>query len=370
MRRVSGPTGPVVQTEEGEKLLFCSNDYLGLASDPRLVEAMAGAAREWGVGACSSRLVCGNGDLHTAVERRAAQFSGTEAAVLFPSGYQANLGALGALAEEGDEIFSDALNHASLIDGCRLSRADVRVFWHNDVAHLETLLRASRGEGLRLIVVEALYSMDGDPAPLGAICRAAEAYGAFVYVDEAHALGVYGEGGRGLSAALGVEGAVAARMGTFGKALGVAGAFVACGEDAARLLRSRARGLLYTTAQPFPVAAAILTGIDLAEAADDRRRALFRNVALFRDRAKAAKVALFESTSPIQPVPIGSARRAMAVSEALWRRGIFVQGIRPPTVAEGTSRLRVTLSAAHTAAQIERLASALSEALEETRGMK
>jgi 8-amino-7-oxononanoate synthase len=369
MRRVSGPAGPIVRTPDGDKLLFCSNNYLGLAADPRLVDAMTAAARDLGAGICSSRLVSGNGDLHDAVERRAAALLGAEAAVAFVSGFQANLGAITSLVEPGDAVFSDALNHASIVDGCRLSRADVRVYRHADAAHLEELLSGSRAPGVKLVITEAVFSMDGDAAPLEAICRAARSHGAAVYVDEAHALGVLGPGGRGLSAELGLASEVAVRMGTFGKALGVAGAFVACGETPARLVRSRARSLLYTTAPPLPLAAAILVSLDLVEAADERREALLRNVRAFRELARAAGVKLAESKTPIQPVPIGSARRVTAVSDALWRRGVFLQGIRPPTVAEGTARLRVTLTASHTEDQIARLVDALAASLEETAGI-
>jgi 8-amino-7-oxononanoate synthase len=368
MRRVSGPAGPIVATPDGDKLLFCSNNYLGLAADPRLVRAMTEAARDLGAGVCSSRLVSGNGDLHDAVERRAAALLGAEAAVAFTSGFQANLGAITSLVEAGDAVFSDALNHASIVDGCRLSRAEIGAYRHADAAHLEQLLAESRAPGVKLVITEAVFSMDGDEAPLRAICSAARRHGAAVYVDEAHALGVLGPGGRGLTAELGLEAEVAVRMGTFGKALGVAGAFVACGEIPARLLRSRARSLLYTTAQPLPLAAAILVSLDLVEAADERREALRRNVRAFRELARAAGVVLAESKTPIQPVPVGSAHRVTAVSDALWRRGVFLQGIRPPTVAEGTARLRVTLTAEHTEAQIAQLVDALAASLEETAG--
>jgi 8-amino-7-oxononanoate synthase len=362
-RAVQGAIGPAIESADGSKLLFCSNDYLGLAADPRLVAAAAAAAAGCGVGAGASRAVSGNNALHEALERRAAAFVDAPAAVLFPSGYQANVGALPALLDAGDVVFSDALNHASIIDGCRLSRADVRVYAHADAGDLARLLAAAPAAGLKLVVTEAVFSMDGDRAPLAAICRAARSAGADVYVDEAHALGVLGPGGRGLAAEAGVAAEVAVRMGTFGKAIGVAGAFVACGEDPARLLRSRARSLLYTTAAPPLLAAAALAGLDLAEAADDRRAALARNVRSYRERAAAAGVPLAASDTAIQPVPIGGARRTMAVSEALWRRGIFAQGIRPPTVPEGTSRLRITLSSAHTEEQIGRLVAALAAAL-------
>jgi 8-amino-7-oxononanoate synthase len=364
-RSLLGPVGPSIASAEGPKLLFCSNDYLGLAADPRLISAAIGAAASHGVGSGASRAVSGNHALHDALERRAAAFLGTPAAVLFPSGYHANVGALSSLVEEGDAVFSDARNHASIIDGCRLSRAAVHVYEHADADDLARLLAATPSAGLKLVVTEAVFSMDGDLAPLAEICGAARRGGAEVYVDEAHALGVLGPGGRGLADEAGLSSDAAVRMGTFGKAFGVSGAFVACGEAPARLLRSRARSLLYTTGAPPMLAAAALAGLDIAEAADDRRETLFRNVRLYRERAAAAGVPLAPSETPIQPVPVGCPRRTMAVSESLWRRGIFVQGIRPPTVPEGTARLRVTLSSAHTPEQIALLVDALAASLAE-----
>jgi len=362
-RCVLGAVGPSIATADGTKLLFCSNDYLGLAADQRLISAAIEAAAAHGVGAGASRAVSGNHALHEALERRAAAFFETQAAVLFPSGYQANVGALSSLVDKGDAVFSDARNHASIIDGCRLSRAAVHVYKHADAGDLARLLDETRTAGLKLVVTEAVFSMDGDKAPLGQICSAAHSRGAVVYVDEAHALGVLGSGGRGLADEAGVSADVAVRMGTFGKAIGVSGAFVACGDAPARLMRSRARSLLYTTGAPPLLAAAALVGLDLAQAADDRRETLARNVRFYREGASAAGVPLARSETPIQPVPIGDARRAMAVSEALWRRGFFVQGIRPPTVPEGTARLRVTLSSAHTREQIDLLVDALAASL-------
>lgn len=364
-RLVLGATGTEVATADGTKLLFCSNDYLGLAADPRLAAAASAAAFELGVGSGGSRAVSGNHAPHDALERRCAGFMGTDAAVLFPSGYQANVGALSSLVDAGDAVFSDARNHASIIDGCRLSRAAVRVYRHGDAAELARLLDETRVPGLKLVVTEAVFSMDGDAAPLEEISRAARRAGAELYVDEAHAFGVMGPGGRGLAARAGLAGETAVRMATFGKAIGVAGAFVACGEAPARLLRSRARSLLYTTGAPPSVAAAALRGLEIAEAADDRRAALERNVRLYRERAAASGVPVTGSTTAIQPVPIGGSRRAMAVSDALWRRGVFVQGIRPPTVPDGTARLRITLSSSHTEEQIGILVAALAAALAE-----
>jgi len=357
-----GPVGPEVQTPEGRKLLFCSNDYLGLAADPRIVEALKRGADRWGAGAGASRLVSGNTTAHSELERRLAEFAGAPRAVLFASGYQANVGALTTLTAEGDAIFSDELTHASLIDGCRLSRARTHVYRHRDADHLDRLLRDNPAPGIRLIVTDAVFSMDGDMAPLAEISRVAARHGALVYLDEAHALGVLGPGGRGLAAELQLSAGVAVRMGTLGKAFGVAGAFVACDEPAGRLLTSRARSLLYTTAAPAPLAEACLAALGLVEAADERRDKLRANVALFRELAREAELPLLESTTPIQPVIVGDPGRTVAITRRLWELGLFVTAFRPPTVAPGTSRLRVTLTAAHAPGQIERLVAGLSEA--------
>jgi 8-amino-7-oxononanoate synthase len=361
-----GPVGSEVETPDGTKLMFCSNDYLGLAADPRIAEALRAGIERWGTGAAGSRLVSGNTAAHTELEQRLAAYVAAPRAVLFPSGFQANLGALTTLTDVGDVIFSDALVHASLIDGCRLSRAETHVFEHRDVEHLDQLLRDHPSPGIKLIVTDAVFSMEGDLAPLTQIAEVAARHGALVYLDEAHTVGVRGPGGRGLAAELDLVERVAVRMGTLGKAFGVAGAFVACDESAARLLISRARSLLYTTAAPAPLAEASLAALSLVEAADARREALARNVERFRRRAAENGLPVIESTTPIQPVLVGGAGRTVEVSRRLWRRGLFVQGFRPPTVPEGSSRLRVTLTAAHDPEHIERLIDELSRALQET----
>lgn len=365
-RVVTGPMGPLVSTPDGDKLSFCSNDYLGLASHGGIARRLADAALAWGGGQAASRLVCGNTAAHERLEQALAGYMDAEDAVLFPSGYQANVGALTALTERGDAVFTDALVHASIVDGCRLSRAEVRVFRHRDAGHLAEQLRAAAGARLKLVVTDAVFSMDGDLAPLEEICRIATAEGAFVYLDEAHSLGVLGPDGKGLAAALHLSDRVAVRIGTLGKSFGLSGAFVAVDRDAAGLLRSRARSLLYTTAAPAALAEAALESLELVRNAHDRRARLKANIALFTRRAAEAGLPLLPSDTPIQPVPIGGADRAMAVSDALWQRGFFVQGMRPPTVAEGTSRLRVTLTAAHGEDQIEALVRALGEVLAAT----
>lgn len=357
--RITGP-GPVVETRDGPKIIFCSNDYLGLAVHPHVIRAAAEGMAA-GVGAGASRLVSGNETWHDTLERAFAEFTQQEAAVLFPSGYQANVGTISALAHEGDVIFSDERSHASIIDGCRLSKARVEIYSHNNVDDLRQRLERHRGaSGGRLVVCEAIYSMDGDVSPLAQICDAAAEFGAAVYLDEAHSIGVLGPEGRGLAAQLNVANRVDILVGTFGKAVGVSGAAVACSETVSRLIKSSARSLLYTTAPPSALARAVCESLSLIRFDDELRHRLDSNVQYFRSAAKAAKISLSSSTTPIQPVVIGDAARTMEMSNRLWERGLFVQGIRPPTVAPGTERLRITITARHCEAHIERLVAQLA----------
>jgi 8-amino-7-oxononanoate synthase len=341
------PAGPTASIGGREVAVFCSNNYLGLADHPALQEAAAKAAHDFGVGSGASRLISGTSELHLALEARIARFAGFPSALVFATGYHANTGAIPALAGPGDVVFSDALNHASIIDGCRLSRARVYVYPHGDGDALEALLRTHRGTGRALIVTDALFSMDGDRAPLRGLRQVADRHDAALYVDEAHSLGVHGPGGRGLSAEIDVRPDVL--MGTLGKAFGVAGAFVAGPVDLRSLLVNKARSFVYSTAPPPPVVAAALAAVDLVEAADDRREALQRHVA--RLGAKSA----------IHPIVLGDPDRTMRAAAVLLERGHFVPGIRPPTVPEGTSRLRVTLMATHTSAQVDALARDLAD---------
>jgi 8-amino-7-oxononanoate synthase len=363
LRTVSSAIGPHVETPEGRKLLFCSNDYLGLAGDAALRRLLANAAVELGAGASGSRLVCGNTEAHEALEAELADFLGEGAAVLFPSGYQANLGALSALTQPGDVIFSDELCHASIIDGCRLSRARVCVFPHRDIDALESAMAESKESGLRLVVTDAVFSMDGDLAPVRELHHVCERHGGLLYVDEAHALGILGPKGAGLCADQGLMPGSILRMGTLGKSLGLSGAFIACAENVARLLRSRARSQMYSTAMPPALIEAARGALRLVSLADDRRAALERNIEEWKRLAAQVNMALVPSTTPIQPVIIGSDSATMEVSERLWRQGIFVQGIRPPTVPPGTSRLRITVTAAHKSEHLEQLAEALAQSL-------
>ena len=350
--QISGPQGPEVDIDGQRVLCFCSNNYLGLADHPALVDALASAQGE-GVGAAASRLISGTMDAHRDAEAAYADFLGTPAAVLFSTGYAANVGTVQALAGTGDIIFSDALNHASLIDGCRLSRANVRVYAHRNVDHLGSLLREHRPRaGRALIITDSLFSMDGVIAPLREIAELARSFDAGLMVDEAHALGVFGPNGRGLSAELGIQPDVV--VGTLGKAFGVAGAFVAASEEVVSLIRNRARSFVYSTAPPPMLARAAIEALRLVREADDARHALLENASELRSQLRALGFDIPSENSQILPVLIGENNRTMQLSAELLDKGVFVQGIRPPTVPEGTARLRLTPMATHRPEHIER----------------
>lgn len=359
------PAQAAVVEVAGRRLVnLCSNDYLGLASDPRLVQAAIRATERAGAGSGAARLVAGDLPVHGELEARLAAFKGCETALLFSSGYHANLGVIAALAEREDEVFSDRLNHASIVDGCLLSRATLRRYPHRDAGALEELLRASKARR-KLVVTDAVFSMDGDAAPLAEIAGACERHGAMLYVDEAHSTGVLGPTGAGLAEALGVTRRVDVLMGTLGKALGSFGAFV-CGERRLReLLVSRARTFIFTTALPPAACGAALAALDVLRDEPARRERL---LALFR-RMKAGIEALGfplpTVVAPIFPVVLGDERVALEASRRLRERGFFVRAIRPPTVPPGTSRLRVTLTAGHDEAQVDAFLAALAEVLRE-----
>ena len=331
-------------------LLLCSNNYLGLANHPALAEAARSALERYGTSASGSRLVSGSLALHGQLEKRVAEWMGTEAALVFNSGYQANVGAIPALAREGDLILSDELNHASLIDGCRLSRARTRVFRHADPQHLESLLAenstASR-TGKNVIVTESVFSVDGDLAPLTEIASLARRFDALLIVDEAHAVGVFGPAGAGRVEELQLEVAVDIRMGTFSKALGSFGAFVAGRRDLIEYLVNRARSFIYSTALPPATLGASLSAVQAIQREPERRKSLWENVRFLREGLKDQGWSLLSEASQILPVLIGEARETMEVTDELLARGVFAQGLREPTVPRGTSRLRLTPMATH-----------------------
>jgi 8-amino-7-oxononanoate synthase len=357
---LSGPPGVEVtlQGPRGEERLvsFSSNDYLGLAAHPQVRTALAEGALRWGSGASASRLVAGDFAPHHQLERALADFEGSEAAALFNSGYAANTGILPALVGPRDAVFSDALNHASLVDGCRLSRAQVHVYPHGDAGALERQLREARGAGARrlLVVSDTVFSMDGDLAPLPELAALCERYGALLVVDEAHATGVLGPQGAGLAAALGLAGRCDVRMGTLSKAAGALGAYAACSAALRELLVNRARPLIFSTALPPALACAALEAVRIlcGPEGDERRARLQRRIARFAAGLRALGLPA-AGQSPIFPVVLGSPERALAVGSALRARGVLAKPIRPPSVPEGKSRLRFALSSEHSDAQLE-----------------
>ena len=367
LRALHGRSGATVVEGEGDRTLvdFSSNDYLGLASDPRVAQAAIGALRTAGTGAAAARLISGNHVLHEALELAVARFTGAEAALLFPSGYMANVGAIPALVGHQDAIYADVLNHASLIDGCRLSRADLHLVPHADLAALERALERQRGRyRRRLIVVEGIYSMDGDLYPLGALVPLARRHDAWVYLDDAHGIGVLGATGRGAGEHWGVEREVDIVMGTLGKAFGVAGAFVAGSRPLVDYLCNRARAFVYTTGSPPALAAAAVTALEIAANEPERRGHL--RAAARRLRAGLAALgwpAGGAEEGHIVPVMIGESEATMQVGAALRAAGFLVGAVRPPTVPAGTARLRITVSAAHSSDQIDALLAVLASAL-------
>jgi 8-amino-7-oxononanoate synthase len=347
IRWIEGAQDTWVTVDGRRALLLCSNNYLGLANHPAVREAASAAAAEFGVGAGASRLISGSMELHRALEEQLAEFKGAEAALLFNSGYHANVGAISALVGNEDAVFSDELNHASIIDGCRLSGARIRIYRHNDIEHLAALL-AGTAERRRLIITESVFSMDGDAAPLAAVCEIAERYNAMVMVDEAHATGVVGPEGRGVVAAEGLQGRVTLQMGTLGKALGTFGAFVAGSRALIEVLLNTARSFVYTTALPPPVVAAAAAALAIARAEAERRQRLHDNAGHLHCAFEQLRLRVGAPRSHILPVPVGDSERAVHLSERLLTAGVFVQGIRPPTVPVGTARLRVTPMSTHT----------------------
>jgi len=355
---LQSPQGPVVVVGGQRLVNFSSNDYLGLAADPRLARAAARALEVRGTGAGASRLVVGDTEAHHALERAAAEMLGAEAALLFNSGYAANLGILQALCGPEDVIFSDALNHASMVDGCRLSRARTVVYPHADAGALERLIEAAAGRR-KLVCTDAVFSMDGDHAPLRELVEVCRRHGAALVVDEAHALGVLGARGLGLCEALGVD--VDVRMATLGKALGAFGAFAACSAEVAELLVNRARPLVFSTALPAALCAAGEEAIAVMRAEPGLREALWRNIRRMAEGLRALGAPV-EARSAIFPLVLGEPERALEVAAKLRARGVLVKPIRPPTVPKGTSRLRFTVTAAHSEAQIDRALEALAAA--------
>jgi len=344
-----------------ELLLFCTNNYLGLAKHPKLKAAAISAIQAWGVGAGASRLISGHSALNDRLEVRVARFKSAESALVFGSGYMANIGAIGSIMQKEDLILADRLNHASLVAGCRLSGGRFRVYAHKDMAQLKRLLSKRKTGQEVLIVTDGIFSMDGDIAPLPEILALAEEYDATIYLDDAHATGVLGAHGGGTCDHFNLSSSRIIQMGTFSKAFGGFGGFISGGSALKQFLIHKAPSFIYTTALPPGVLATALAALELIEAEGSLREGLWKNRAYFCDNVARLGFDTLESETPIVPLHIGSSEKALDFSKRLLNDGIYIPAIRPPTVPEGTSRLRITLTAAHTESQIDFLLSRLEK---------
>lgn len=357
---LDSPQGPCVVVDGQPLLAFCNNDYLGLANHPQVIEAWQAGAARWGVGGGASHLVVGHSGPHHALEEALAELTGRPRALLFSTGYMANLGAVTALVGQGDTVLEDRLNHASLLDAGLLSGARFKRYLHNDPQSLAT--RLEKATGNTLVVTDGVFSMDGDLADLPALAREAQARGAWLMVDDAHGFGPLGATGGGIVEHFGLSlEQVPVLVGTLGKAFGTAGAFVAGSDDLIESLIQFARPYIYTTSQPPALACATLKSLELLRSEHWRREHLQALIHQFREGAQQIGLTLMDSFTPIQPILIGDSERAMRLSRLLRERGLLVTAIRPPTVSAGSARLRVTLSAAHSAAQVQLLLEGLAE---------
>jgi len=349
---------------------FASNDYLGLTFHPRVLDEIKRALQEWGWGAGAARLMSGSSELHARVEDRIAHFEGCQAALLFPTGFMANIGAIQALVGHGDAIIVDRFNHASIIDGARLCKARLFVYKHCNTSSLEKILVRTTSYRRRLVVTDSVFSMDGDIAPLPDIVALCRKYDAMLMVDEAHGTGVWGKGGKGASELLGVHDDIPILMGTLSKALGGLGGFIAGENNLIRYLRNRARSFIYTTAPPPPICAGVLAALDIIESDEGRalRERLQRMSRDVREYIRGLGFDTGNSTTQIIPVIFGDVERALKASYLLFDLGIFAPAVRPPTVPEGSARIRISLSAGHTDLQIERLTDALKQVKKEVVG--
>ena len=352
LREVEGPPGTTIVIDGRKLLQFSSNNYLGLANHPRLKAAAMAAVERYGVGSGASRLVCGNLDLNRKLEEKVAQLKKKEAALLFSTGYMANLGVIAALAGEGDLILSDEYNHASIVDACRLSRAQTRVYPHKRMDELEKLLAGAESSKRRLIVTDGIFSMDGDIAPLPDLVDLAEKYECLLMVDDAHATGVLGPNGGGTGDHFGLAEKIDVAMGTFGKALGGFGAFVAGDRNLRELLINCSRPFMFTTGLPPSVLAAGIAALEVVEEEPEMRARLWDNANLLRNGIEEMGFTLAGGETQIIPLLAGDASLAMEMSSLLREEGVYIQGIRPPSVPPGSSRLRITVSAAHTRGEL------------------
>ena len=362
VRRVETSQEPRIRIKGRELILFCSNNYLGLANHPVLKDAAIEALNTYGSSTVASALISGYMPPHAELENSMAQFLGTEAAIAFPTGYTANLGVIPALINRDDIIFSDQLNHRSIIDGCRLSRAQIAIYNHCDIAHLETQLRTSSGHRRRLIVTDGVFSMDGDIAPLPELVSLAEQHNAILMVDDAHATGVLGPGGRGTFEHYGLAPKTIDILMTSGsKALGASGGFICGNLDLIDLIRNRSAAYIYTTAMPPDACASTTAALDLIQRDTSLHQRLRHNTTTISQHLQTLGFDLAQSQTHIIPILIGDAQKTVEISEHLYNRGIYLYGIRPPTVPEGQSRLRLSVMATHTDDDIAQLLDAMTE---------
>jgi len=354
--------GPVVEMTGRQILLLASNDYLGLAGHPEVIQSAIEATQRFGAGAGASRLISGSLPSHQELESALAQFKGTEAALIFSSGYLANIGTIPALSEQGGLILADRLCHASLIDGCRLSAADFRIYRHNDTAHVQSLLAKRRRSRRTLIVTDGLFSMDGDLAPLPELSRLAQDYEAELYIDDAHGTGVMGPHGRGTVEHFGLEAQIPFQMGTLGKAFGSSGAYFAGPSSLIRVLMSTSRSFIFTTAPPPSSAAAATAALRILQREPERRARLWNNRERLFTGLTQLGFCLSPSVSPIMPILVGNAETALSFAEHLFAEGVYAPAIRPPTVPDDTSRIRVTVTSEHNSDHIDHAISAFQRA--------
>jgi glycine C-acetyltransferase len=360
--RVLGSAQDTEVVVDGKHVLnLSSNNYLGLTTHPRLKTAMIEATEQWGAGSGAVRTIAGTMTIHEDLERRLAEFKHTEASLVFQSGFTANLGVLQSLVREGDVIISDELNHASIIDGIRLSKAERSIFKHRDMDDLERHLEKHRDKRVKLVVTDGVFSMDGDIAPLPAIVERAERVGALVMVDDAHASGVLGENGRGSVNHFGLDGRVDLQMGTLSKAIGVLGGYVAGAQPVRDFLIHRARPFLFSTSHPPGVAAACIAAIDVLLAEPERIDRLWKNTARFKEGLRRLGFDTGASETPITPVIVGKGALAMEFSDRLFKLGVFAQGIGFPTVPEGRARIRTIVTSVHTDGQLDRALEAFAK---------
>ena len=361
LRDLQSACAPISRFDGREVINLASNNYLGLTTHPKLIEAAIEATRKYGAGSGAVRTISGTMDLHLQLERKIAAFKNVEACVVFQSGFAANAGTVSAILTPEDHIISDALNHASIIDGCRLSRAKIHVFPHGDVETAEAKLAALEGvPGHKLLISDGVFSMDGDIAPLPALVELARKYGAIMMVDDAHSSGVLGRAGRGTVDHFGLDGQVHIQVGTLSKAIGVLGGYVCGSRDLIDFLYQRARPFLFSTSHPPSVAASCIAAFDILEQEPERMRNLWKNTEYFRASLKAAGFDTGASETPIIPIMVGQAATAFAFSRALFEEGLLATGIGFPTVPEGRARIRTIVTATHTTEQLDQATDILS----------